>query len=99
MEKLLIKDLNFINSVSPELAGPVLMMLSMSVDQIYEGLQGPTEEVDKFLAGLNEAKCDEVLEFYNSVLEIFTDREMYEECVRIVFILETVKLHKQSLLS
>jgi hypothetical protein len=52
------------------------------------------EEFEKYLQDLNESTSEEVINFYESALEIFTEKEMYEDCVKVHYLIESVKLFK-----
>lgn len=91
MDKLLIKDLKFIKDVSPELADAVISMFVANIDQTYNMLMNPETDLDKFLDGLTEDKLKELDTFYISAEEIFIERELYEECAKLIYIKECLK--------
>lgn len=92
MDQLLIKDLKFIQNISPDLAETVVEMFIVNIDEVYEVLQDSTERASQFLSDLNAPRKAQLISFYESTLEVFTELEKYEECVKVMYILESLKL-------
>ncbi len=92
MNQLLIKDLKFIQNLAPDLAETVIEMFVVNVDEVYSVLQEDSLRASQFLSDLNEPRKAELIRFYESTLEIFTELEKYEECVKVMYIVESLKL-------
>ena len=92
MDQLLIKDLKFIQNFSPELAESVIEMFAVNIEEAYNILQEDSVRASQFLSDLNASRKADLITFYESALEVFTEMERYEDCVKVMYVLESLKL-------
>lgn len=92
MNQLLIKDLKFIQNLAPDLADTVIEMFAVNVDEVFAVLQEDSTRASQFLSDLNTPRKAELVQFYESTLEVFTELERYEDCVKVMYILESLNL-------
>ena len=99
MNKLELKDINFIKDMSPEFAEMIMDVCKISIDDTYKAINSPDSNKDKLIQDLNEARIDEMSTFYNSLIDIFVEQELYEYCSKILDIVDFLQKTKEKVVS
>lgn len=86
-----LEDLKYINSVDKDLGDLTLNMLVASVSVLFEQIQ-KQDGIKLDLEALTELDA-----FFAANLDILEESELFEECVKIHYIREAIKLEKEKL--
>ena len=90
MSQISGKDLEFIN-VDPGLAEMVLDVCRLNIEDLNTAINSPKNLNDELAEGLTPEKISEMLVFYESLLNILIDKELYEDCTKLTNILNYLK--------
>lgn len=86
-----IEDLKYINSLDKSFGDFTLNMIAESVNVLFDEIK---EKEDTLL---DYDTLEEIESFYTSAVDLLNESEMYEECVKAYYILESVKIQKELL--
>ena len=92
-EHIDLKDLSFIEDLAPEMAEMIYDICLMNIQDMVLAIKHPDNVDDKFLKQLSKEKLEEMFVFYNSMLDVFIEKERYEDCGNVKLIVETLEKH------
>jgi hypothetical protein len=94
--KLEIKDLDFIGELEPDLANLIYDVCELNIKDMLSALRNEDNNYDDYVKVLSQDKLEEMIHFYESMLEAFKNVERYEKCVDLIYILGSLKkYHKK----
>jgi uncharacterized protein YjgD (DUF1641 family) len=95
MSQMSVQDLNFIKAIDTDLADLVLDVCILNIADLHKLIKSSESLENKITQDLTESKLDEMLVFYESLLDILVDREMFEECSKLSDILNYLKKERE----
>ena len=91
MSQMTIKDLEFIRRIDADLADMVIDICIINIEDLHKAFNSPENVDNKFIKDLSKDQLSEMLTFYESLLEILVEKEMYEECSKLSEVLNSMK--------
>jgi hypothetical protein len=95
MNDLNLKDFKSIADFAPDLADMITEICSLNVAEITKMIDSPKNTNNELMQEISPDKLDEMIVFYNSIIDIFADKELYEECVKTKYVVESLKKYKE----
>jgi hypothetical protein len=92
-EHIDLKDLSFIEDLAPEMAEMIYDICLLNIQDMLSAIKHPDNVDDKFIKQLPKEKLEEMIVFYTSMLDVFVEKERYEDCGDVKFILENLEKH------
>jgi hypothetical protein len=92
-EHIDLKDLSFIEDLAPEMAEMIYDICLLNIQDMISAIKHPDNVDDKFLKQLSKDKLEEMFVFYKSMLDVFVEKERYEDCGNVKLIVETLEKH------
>lgn len=86
-----LKDLTFIEDLEPGMAEMIYDVCLLNVQEMINALNHPDNVEDKFIKELPKDKLEEMIIFYQSMLDVFTEKERYEVCSDILTVVESLE--------
>jgi hypothetical protein len=93
--QLNLKDLAFIEDLSPEMSEMIYDICVMNINDILTSLEHPDNVDDKFVKEIPEDKLEEMLVFYRSMLDVFIEKERYENCRDVKYVIESLEKYSK----
>ena len=84
-----LEDLKYINSVDKSFGDFTVNIIAESVNVLFDEIKEKEDMV------LDNETLNEIEAFYTAAVDIMEESEMYEECVKAYYILESVKIQKK----
>ena len=92
-EHIDLKDLSCIEDLAPEMAEMIYDICLLNIQDMISAIKHPDNVDDKFLKQLSKDKLEEMFVFYKSMLDVFVEKERYEDCGNVKLIVETLEKH------
>lgn len=84
-------DFRFVYSLEEDDLNFFFDITDFGVESMVEVIK----EDKNYVTGLQPGRVDEIIAYFNSLLELYTDFELYEECEDILFVLNTMEDYKK----
>ena len=91
MSQMTIKDLEFIRRIDADLADMVIDICVLNIEDLHKAFNSSENVDNKFIKDLSKDQLSEMLTFYESLLELLVEKEMYEECSKLSEVLNSMK--------
>lgn len=95
MNDLNLKDFKSIADFAPDLATMITDICILNVEETTKMIDSPKNTNNELLQEISPDKLGEMILFYNSIIDIFIDKELYEECVKAKYVVESLKKYKE----
>lgn len=86
-----LKDLTFIEDLEPGMAEMIYDICLLNIEEMVKALNHPDNVDDKFVKELPKDKLEEMVVFYQSMLDVFVEKERYEVCSDILTVVESLE--------
>ena len=94
-EHIDLKDLSFIEDLAPEMAEMIYDICLLNISDMKSALDSPENKDDAYIKGLELNKLEEMISFYDSMLDAFIHQEKYEYCGDIKYVVESLEKYKK----
>jgi len=89
------EDLNMIMETMPDLGNSIFEICQINVRELNKVISSENYNEDTFMKDLTPERIEEMTLFYENLIPIFSDRELYEDCEMILTILDELKKFKE----
>jgi hypothetical protein len=90
-----IKDLEFVKDLNEDLAEMIYDICILNISDMKSALDSPENKDDAYIKGLEPNKLEEMISFYDSMLDAFIHQEKYEYCGDIKYVVESLEKYKK----
>lgn len=88
-------DFSFVYGLDEDNLNLFFNVIDLSIQEFADVIRRALLLDDKYLRSLKLTQTLEMIAFYNRLLELYTDYELYEECEEILFIIDSLENAKE----
>ena len=88
-------DFSFVYELDEDTLNLFFDIVDLSIEEMADVIQKDLEQGEVYLYSLSHDRNIEIHGFYNRLLDLYTDYELYEECEDIVFILNNLEKYQE----
>ena len=90
-----LQELLIVKDTAPEMAEMIIDVCKFNVDEMCKSLEHPSNVNNKFVLDLDSKQRTEMLDFYRSILTIFSEFELYEYCSKLLIIIDSLDISEE----